>query len=163
MGQNFFLSSRSENQRQYHTAFFCLEKETSDSSNVRLNMDCSETHEKKKHNMFGCVFHAINVLCLTSCLSFVFHPQGVYRISGAKPRILKLCQAFEIQKDNVDLSEHSPHDISSVLKHFFKEVAGHHNKCLTDSLPNYGCKTHMHLLILLITHFGSFHSCLSHC
>ncbi|XP_031431662.1 GEM-interacting protein isoform X2 [Clupea harengus] len=48
--------------------------------------------------------------------------QGVYRISGAKPRILKLCQAFEIQKDNVDLSEHSPHDISSVLKHFFKEL-----------------------------------------
>ncbi|XP_062388874.1 GEM-interacting protein isoform X2 [Sardina pilchardus] len=48
--------------------------------------------------------------------------QGVYRISGSKPRILKLCQAFEIQRENVDLSEPSPHDISSVLKHFFKEL-----------------------------------------
>ncbi|XP_067277837.1 GEM-interacting protein [Pseudorasbora parva] len=48
--------------------------------------------------------------------------QGVYRISGSKPRILKLCQAFEIQKDQVDLSDLSPHDITSVLKHFFKEL-----------------------------------------
>ncbi|KAK9978106.1 hypothetical protein ABG768_019874 [Culter alburnus] len=48
--------------------------------------------------------------------------QGVYRISGSKPRILKLCQAFEIQKDEVDLSDLSPHDITSVLKHFFKEL-----------------------------------------
>ncbi|KAG5279234.1 hypothetical protein AALO_G00075550 [Alosa alosa] len=48
--------------------------------------------------------------------------QGVYRISGSKPRVLKLCQAFEIQKDNVDLSDLSPHDVSSVLKHFFKEL-----------------------------------------
>lgn len=48
--------------------------------------------------------------------------QGVYRISGSKPRVLKLCQAFEIQKDQVDLSDLSPHDITSVLKHFFKEL-----------------------------------------
>ncbi|XP_052407973.1 GEM-interacting protein-like [Carassius gibelio] len=48
--------------------------------------------------------------------------QGVYRISGSKPRVLKLCQAFEIQKDQVDLGDLSPHDITSVLKHFFKEL-----------------------------------------
>ncbi|KAK7175246.1 hypothetical protein R3I93_002216 [Phoxinus phoxinus] len=48
--------------------------------------------------------------------------QGVYRISGSKPRVLKLCQAFEIQKDQVDLSDLSPHDITSVLKHFLKEL-----------------------------------------
>uniref|UniRef100_A0A673FY47 GEM interacting protein n=1 Tax=Sinocyclocheilus rhinocerous TaxID=307959 RepID=A0A673FY47_9TELE len=47
---------------------------------------------------------------------------GIYRISGSKPRILKLCQAFEIQKDQVDLGDLSPHDITSVLKHFFKEL-----------------------------------------
>ncbi|KAL4659185.1 GEM-interacting protein isoform X1 [Arapaima gigas] len=47
---------------------------------------------------------------------------GVYRVSGSKPRIQKLCQAFETQKDQVDLSELSPHDITSVLKHFFKEL-----------------------------------------
>lgn len=54
------------------------------------------------------------------CLLFL--SQGVYRVSGSKPRIQKHCQAFEIQKDQVDLTELSPHDITSILKHFFKEV-----------------------------------------
>ncbi|XP_058234436.1 rho GTPase-activating protein 29 [Hemibagrus wyckioides] len=48
--------------------------------------------------------------------------QGVYRVSGSKPRILKLCHAFETQKDQVDLSDLSPHDITSVLKLFFKDL-----------------------------------------
>lgn len=50
--------------------------------------------------------------------------QGVYRVSGSKPRIQKVCQAFEAQKEKVDLSEYSPHDITSILKQFFKEVQG---------------------------------------
>ncbi|XP_068606368.1 GEM-interacting protein [Brachionichthys hirsutus] len=48
--------------------------------------------------------------------------QGVYRVSGSKTRIQKLCQAFETQKEQVDLSDLSPHDITSILKHFFKEL-----------------------------------------
>uniref|UniRef100_A0A671XWW9 GEM interacting protein n=1 Tax=Sparus aurata TaxID=8175 RepID=A0A671XWW9_SPAAU len=48
--------------------------------------------------------------------------QGVYRVSGSKPRIQKICQAFEVQKEQVDLSDLSPHDITSILKHFFKEL-----------------------------------------
>ncbi|KAF7690962.1 GEM-interacting protein [Silurus meridionalis] len=48
--------------------------------------------------------------------------QGVYRVSGSKPRVLKLCHAFETQKDQVDLSDLSPHDITSVLKLFFKDL-----------------------------------------
>lgn len=43
-------------------------------------------------------------------------------MSGAKPRIQKLLNNFETQKEQVDLSDLSPHDITSVLKHFFKEV-----------------------------------------
>lgn len=43
-------------------------------------------------------------------------------MSGSKPRIQKLCQSFESQKEQVDLSDLSPHDITSILKHFFKEV-----------------------------------------
>lgn len=46
----------------------------------------------------------------------------MYRISGSKPRIQKLCQALESQKEQVDLSEHFAHDITSILKQFFKEV-----------------------------------------
>lgn len=64
-----------------------------------------------------------------SFLPLFFFFQGVYRVSGSKPRILKLCQAFECQKDQVDLSDLSPHDITSILKHFFKEVH--------ESLPNH--------------------------
>ncbi|KAG9488697.1 hypothetical protein GDO78_004955, partial [Eleutherodactylus coqui] len=56
--------------------------------------------------------------------------QGLYRISGAKVRVEKLLQAFENGRELVDLSGHSPHDITSALKHFLKElpdsVVSHH-------------------------------------
>ncbi|XP_068434452.1 GEM-interacting protein [Clinocottus analis] len=62
------------------------------------------------------------LLCTSEIESRALSVQGVYRVSGSKPRILKLCQAFEIQKEQVDLSDLSPHDITSTLKHFFKEL-----------------------------------------
>ncbi|NXG65993.1 GMIP protein, partial [Hemiprocne comata] len=49
--------------------------------------------------------------------------QGIYRISGSKARVEKLCQAFENGRSLVELSEHSPHDITGVLKHFLKELS----------------------------------------
>lgn len=64
----------------------------------------------------------------SNCFLLLCFSQGVYRVSGSKPRIQKLCQAFETQKEKVDLSDHSPNDITSILKHFFKEVQ--------ESLPN---------------------------
>lgn len=64
--------------------------------------------------------HKINTAMICSLLWSL--SQGVYRVSGSKPRIQKLCQAFETQKEQVDLSEYSPHDITSILKQFFKEV-----------------------------------------
>uniref|UniRef100_A0A8D2ZLY6 GEM interacting protein n=1 Tax=Scophthalmus maximus TaxID=52904 RepID=A0A8D2ZLY6_SCOMX len=60
--------------------------------------------------------------CTSEIESRALTVQGVYRVSGSKPRILKLCQAFETQKEQVDLSDLSPHDITSILKHFFKEL-----------------------------------------
>ncbi|KAL0992640.1 hypothetical protein UPYG_G00096090 [Umbra pygmaea] len=60
--------------------------------------------------------------CTAEIESRALAVQGVYRISGSKPRVQKLCQAFETQKDQVDLSDLSPHDITSVLKYFFKEL-----------------------------------------
>ncbi|XP_035253691.1 GEM-interacting protein isoform X1 [Anguilla anguilla] len=60
--------------------------------------------------------------CTTEIENRALTVQGVYRISGSKPRIQKLCQAFETQGDQVDLSDLSPHDVTSVLKHFFKEL-----------------------------------------
>ncbi|XP_063787637.1 GEM-interacting protein isoform X2 [Pseudophryne corroboree] len=56
--------------------------------------------------------------------------QGLYRISGAKARVDKLLQAFENGRELVDLSWHSPNDITSTLKKFLKElpdsVVSHH-------------------------------------
>ncbi|XP_054861095.1 GEM-interacting protein isoform X2 [Amphiprion ocellaris] len=60
--------------------------------------------------------------CTAEIESRALSIQGVYRVSGSKPRIQKLCQAFEMQKEQVDLSDLSPHDITSILKQFFKEL-----------------------------------------
>ncbi|XP_074553518.1 GEM-interacting protein isoform X2 [Halichoeres trimaculatus] len=60
--------------------------------------------------------------CTSEIESRALCVQGVYRVSGSKPRIQKLCHAFETQKEQVDLSDVSPHDITSILKHFFKEL-----------------------------------------
>ncbi|KAM7387156.1 hypothetical protein PAMA_009666 [Pampus argenteus] len=60
--------------------------------------------------------------CTSEIESRALSVQGVYRVSGSKPRIQKLCQAFEIQKEQLDLSDLSPHDITSIIKHFFKEL-----------------------------------------
>uniref|UniRef100_UPI0037E95694 GEM-interacting protein n=1 Tax=Semicossyphus pulcher TaxID=241346 RepID=UPI0037E95694 len=60
--------------------------------------------------------------CTTEIESRALSVQGVYRVSGSKPRVQKHCQAFEMQKEQVDLSDLSPHDITSILKHFFKEL-----------------------------------------
>ncbi|XP_035037422.2 GEM-interacting protein isoform X1 [Hippoglossus stenolepis] len=60
--------------------------------------------------------------CTSEIESRALSVQGVYRVSGSKPRVQKLCQAFEVQKEQVDLSDISPHDITSILKHFLKEL-----------------------------------------
>ncbi|CAL8303460.1 unnamed protein product [Merluccius merluccius] len=60
--------------------------------------------------------------CTSEIESHSLTVQGIYRVCGSKPRIQRLCQAFETQGDQVELSDLSPHDIASVLKHFFKEL-----------------------------------------
>ncbi|XP_063056411.1 rho GTPase-activating protein 29-like [Engraulis encrasicolus] len=48
--------------------------------------------------------------------------KGIYRVNGAKSRVEKLCQAFENGKELVELSDHSPHDISNVLKLYLRQL-----------------------------------------
>ncbi|XP_074117155.1 GEM-interacting protein isoform X4 [Sminthopsis crassicaudata] len=48
--------------------------------------------------------------------------QGIYRISGSRVRMERLCQAFENGWSLVELSGNSPHDVTGVLKHFLKEL-----------------------------------------
>ncbi|XP_008154567.2 GEM-interacting protein [Eptesicus fuscus] len=48
--------------------------------------------------------------------------QGIYRVSGSRVRVERLCQAFENGRALVDLSGNSPHDVSTVLKRFLQEL-----------------------------------------
>ncbi|KAE8619657.1 hypothetical protein XENTR_v10009890 [Xenopus tropicalis] len=64
----------------------------------------------------------IIVRCTAEIEQRALGQQGLYRISGAKARVEKLLQAFENGRDLVDLSGHSPHDITSALKHFLKQL-----------------------------------------
>ncbi|NXH17064.1 GMIP protein, partial [Bucco capensis] len=61
--------------------------------------------------------------CTSEIEARALQVQGIYRISGSKARVEKLCQALENGRSLVDLSEHSPHDITGVLKHFLKELS----------------------------------------
>ncbi|XP_048846566.1 GEM-interacting protein isoform X2 [Brienomyrus brachyistius] len=94
---------------------------------------CQIECDHKKGTVFGVRFSLVQTdssgevpflvqRCTTEIESRCLTVQGVYRVSGSKPRIQKLCQAFETQKDLVDLADVSPHDITSILKHFFKEL-----------------------------------------
>ncbi|XP_037331427.2 GEM-interacting protein [Pungitius pungitius] len=91
---------------------------------------CQQECEQRKGTVFGVDLSLlcrdgvpfVVLLCTSEIESRALSVQGVYRVSGSKPRIQKLCQAFEMQKEQVDLSDVSPHDIASILKHFFKEL-----------------------------------------
>ncbi|KAG7460288.1 hypothetical protein MATL_G00219790 [Megalops atlanticus] len=94
---------------------------------------CQQECENRKGALFGVGFPLLSreqpedvpflvQHCTAEIESRALTVQGVYRVSGSKPRIQKLCQAFETQGDQVDLSDVSPHDITSILKHFFKEL-----------------------------------------
>ncbi len=48
--------------------------------------------------------------------------QGIYRISGVKSKVEKLCQSFESDENNVDLSEHHVNVIANVLKLYLRQV-----------------------------------------
>ncbi|XP_068939234.1 GEM-interacting protein isoform X3 [Petaurus breviceps papuanus] len=66
------------------------------------------------------------IKCTTEIEHRALGVQGIYRISGSRVRVERLCQAFENGWALVELSGNSPHDVTGVLKHFLKE--------LTDSI-----------------------------
>ncbi|XP_077185452.1 GEM-interacting protein isoform X3 [Paroedura picta] len=65
----------------------------------------------------------IVVKCTSEIEARALGVQGIYRMSGAKARMEKLCQAFEHGRSLVELSDHSPHDITGVLKHFLMTLS----------------------------------------
>ncbi|XP_060058094.1 rho GTPase-activating protein 29 isoform X3 [Erinaceus europaeus] len=61
-------------------------------------------------------------LCISEIENKALCLQGIYRISGNKARMDKLCQALENGHHHVDLSEFSSHDISDVLKLYLRQL-----------------------------------------
>lgn len=48
--------------------------------------------------------------------------KGIYRVSGVKSRVEKLCQTFEIGADLVDISDVPPNIIANVLKLYLRQL-----------------------------------------
>ena len=48
--------------------------------------------------------------------------KGIYRVSGVKSRVEKLCQSFESGHELVDLSSSPPNVIANVLKLYLRQV-----------------------------------------
>ncbi|XP_023562967.1 GEM-interacting protein isoform X2 [Octodon degus] len=63
---------------------------------------------------------------VTRCTEEIEHRalgvQGIYRVSGSRIRMERLCQAFENGRALVELSGNSPHDVTGVLKRFLQEL-----------------------------------------
>ncbi|KAM5237961.1 GEM-interacting protein [Ctenodactylus gundi] len=63
---------------------------------------------------------------ITKCTAEIEHRalgvQGIYRVSGSRVRVERLCQAFENGRSLVELSGNSPHDVTGVLKRFLQEL-----------------------------------------
>ncbi|XP_026526781.1 rho GTPase-activating protein 45 isoform X2 [Notechis scutatus] len=60
--------------------------------------------------------------CISEIERRAMKTKGIYRVNGVKSRVEKLCQAFEIGKELVELSQASPHDISNVLKLYLRQL-----------------------------------------
>ena len=58
--------------------------------------------------------------------------QGIYRVSAVKSKVERLCQSFETDCDEVDLSEHHPNVIANVLKLYLRQVT---TPTILSSLP----------------------------
>lgn len=63
---------------------------------------------------------------ITSCIDEIdqrgLDVKGIYRVSGVKSRVEKLCQAFENGAYHADLSDTPPHVIAAVLKLYLRQL-----------------------------------------
>lgn len=67
----------------------------------------------------ACIFTHF-IVC--SCVLVALDVQGLYRLSGSKTRMERICQLFEAVAGRVDFSEQNPHLVANVLKHYLKRL-----------------------------------------
>uniref|UniRef100_UPI00358EF819 rho GTPase-activating protein 45-like isoform X2 n=1 Tax=Myxine glutinosa TaxID=7769 RepID=UPI00358EF819 len=61
-------------------------------------------------------------VCVAEIESRALNLKGIYRLSGSKARVERLCQSFESGAQSVELSQASPHDVCNVLKLFLRQL-----------------------------------------
>ncbi|ELU00074.1 hypothetical protein CAPTEDRAFT_206255 [Capitella teleta] len=98
-----------------------------------LHWECGHRPMHRRMTTFGVDFSA-HVLethtdiphlvqkCTAEVDSRGINIKGIYRISGVKSRVEKLCQSFETDEGNVDLSEQHPNVIANVLKLYLRQL-----------------------------------------
>ncbi|EDO48213.1 predicted protein, partial [Nematostella vectensis] len=103
---------------------------------ARLTNKCSYKNRTRRMTTFGVDFyhHLLATdkqgecvpYIVSSCIKEInnrgLHVKGIYRVSGVKSRVEKLCQAFENGAELVDLSTVPPHVIAAVLKLYLRQL-----------------------------------------
>ncbi|XP_064626065.1 rho GTPase-activating protein 45-like isoform X2 [Lineus longissimus] len=97
------------------------------------SMTCGKKPPQRRLTTFGIDFKEqveerhidippILVKCVAEVEKRGITQKGLYRVSGVKSRVEKLCQSFEIEGDKVDLTEHHPNVIANVLKLYLRQL-----------------------------------------
>ncbi|RWS14840.1 minor histocompatibility protein HA-1-like protein [Dinothrombium tinctorium] len=94
-----------------------------------LTILCGHKRLSRKMTTFGVDLSAqgkdvpdIVVKCITEIDKKGAGIKGLYRVSGVKSRVEKLCQSFENGADLVDLSDQHPNVIANVLKLYLRQL-----------------------------------------
>jgi hypothetical protein len=98
-----------------------------------LAIVCGSKLMKQKLSMFGVDFHKhlevtdrnIPILvckCIKEIEQRALEVQGIYRLSGSKKKLEKLCQLFETAADRLDLTDQNPHLVASLLKTYLRHL-----------------------------------------
>ncbi|RZF42367.1 hypothetical protein LSTR_LSTR004175 [Laodelphax striatellus] len=79
--------------------------------------------ELERHlTMTGAEVPHIVVKCVNEIDERGILVKGIYRVSGVKSKVERLCQEFETDEKNVDLSETHPNIIANVLKLYLRQL-----------------------------------------
>lgn len=100
---------------------------------MTLTSQCGSALLDRRMTTFGVSFddhiQSTNVqvpIIVTKCVEEIdkrgLDIKGIYRLSGVKSKVEKLCQSFE-SGGEVDLAEHHPNVISNVLKLYLRQVS----------------------------------------
>ncbi|CAG2167076.1 unnamed protein product [Oppiella nova] len=98
-----------------------------------LAIQCGHVKLPRRMTTFGVALNAQTnsdvPLILKKCVQEIdtrgSNIKGIYRVSGVKSRVEKLCQSFESGQDLVDLSSTPPNVIANVLKLYLRQVCVH--------------------------------------